>query len=157
MKMAAACLLLGSLTLSLAPRLAGAQEGGEAPPAPYDLVSIECGELDAEAGLLPLRPSHTAGEDLDLLCKVKVSLPKTAKGTPKTHTINFTVGVGKKTTYQQSRDTRLLAPGARTILFVVPAEKLPTESGKVTVRAELSKPASKPSSREVTFDLNAED
>ena len=155
MKTAVKCLLLGSLLA--APLPGWAQEGGEAPPAPYDLASMECGELDSDAGLLPLRPSHTAGEDLDLLCKIKVSLPDKAKGQPKGHTVNFTVFQGKKTTYQQSRDARLLAPGERTILFVVPSERLPTEGGKVTVRAELSKPASKPNVREVTFDLNAED
>jgi hypothetical protein len=142
--------------LLLVPALCAAEEG-EAQPAPYDLVSMECGELDNEAGLLPLRPSHTAGEDLDLLCKVRVQLPATAKGAPKAHTVTFSVFQNKKTTYQQVRDVRLLSPGARTILFVVPAEKLPTEGGKVRVRAELSKPASKPGFKEITYELNAED
>ena len=31
-----------------------------------------------------------------------------------------------------------------------PAEKLPTEAGKVTIRAELSKPVNKPGFQEVT-------
>lgn len=148
-------LICAGLTL---PRAAAwAQEGGEAPPAPYDLVSIECGELDNQGGLLELRKTHTAGEDLDLLCKVKVQLPAATKGTPKAHTVTFSVFQAKKTTYQQVRDVRLLSPGARTILFVVPAEKLPTEGGVVKVRAELSRPATKPNVREISYELNAED
>ncbi|HRI53795.1 MAG TPA: hypothetical protein PLW65_26830 [Pseudomonadota bacterium] len=46
---------------------------------------------------------------------------------------------------------------SRVILFVIPAEKLPTEAGKVTIRAELSKPASKPATHEAAFTLTAED
>ena len=68
--------------------------------------------------------------------------------------MTFTVFQGKKTTYQQVRDTRILSPGARTIVFIVPTDKLPTEGGKVHVRAELSKPATKPSFREIVYDLN---
>ncbi|MCS6912646.1 MAG: hypothetical protein RMK29_12225 [Myxococcales bacterium] len=149
------CLLV--LALLGFPLEAPAQEGGDAPPAPYDLLSLECGELDQEAGLLPLRPNHIAGEDMDLLCKAKVQLSPSARGTPRPHTVSLSVVQGKKTTYQQVRDTRLLAPGTRTILFVIPAERLPSDSGKVVIRAELSKPASKPSIREVSFEINAED
>lgn len=138
-------------------RVASAEEGHTGPPASYDLVSMECGELDNEGGLAALRPIHTAGEDQDLLCKVKVQLAATQKGEAKAHAITFSVFQNKKTTYQQVRDARILSPGARVVLFVVPAEKLPTEGGKVRIRAELSKPASKPAFREITYDLNAED
>jgi hypothetical protein len=135
---------------------AGADEGGrEAPPAVYELTAMECGELNDEAGLTPLRPSHTAGEDLDLLCKLKVTVPPA--GTPRAHSITFSVFQAKKTTYQQVRDVHLLTAGTRTILFVIPAEKLPTDGGTVRIRAELSKPSTKPGFREVTYDLNAED
>jgi hypothetical protein len=135
-----------------------AQEG-DAPPATYDLKSMECGELDGEAGLRPLRNSHIAGEDLDILCKVTVGLSEKSKGTPKAHTVKLTVvqGSGAKTTFEQVRDARVLNVGSRVVLFVVPAEKLPTEAGKVTIRAELSKPASKPGQHEVTYSLTSED
>lgn len=129
----------------------------EAPPAAYDLKAMDCGELDSDSGLRPLRPNHIAGEDLDILCKVTVSLSEKSKGTPKAHTVKLTVSQGTKTSFEQVRDARVLNVGSRIILFVIPAEKLPTEAGKVTLRAELSKPANKPGTHEVTFNLTAED
>ena len=129
----------------------------EAPPAAYDFKSMECGELDSESGLRPLRPSHIAGEDLDILCKVTVGLSDKSKGTPKAHTVKLTVAQGTKTTFEQVREARVLNVGSRVILFVIPAEKLPTEAGKVTIRAELSKPANKPGMHETSFALTAED
>lgn len=144
------------LPLFAAPTLSLAQEG-EAPPAPYDLGALDCGELDKESGLRPLRPSHTAGDDLDILCKVTVSLSDKSPGSPKSHSVKLTVLQSGKTTFEQARDARVLTPGKRVVLFVVPAEKLPTEAGKVLIRAELSKPANKPGMKEVSFDLVAED
>ena len=130
----------------------------EAPPAPYDLKSMDCGELDSDSGLRPLRPNHIAGEDLDILCKVTVQLAEKSKGTPKAHTVKLTVShQGAKTSFEQVRDARVLNVGSRVVLFVIPAEKLPTEAGKVTIRAELSKPANKPGMHEVSFSLTAED
>lgn len=129
----------------------------EAPPAPYDFKSMDCGELDSDSGLRPLRASHIAGEDLDILCKVTVGLSDKSKGTPKAHTVKLTVAQGSKTTFEQVREARVLNVGSRVILFVIPAEKLPTEAGKVTIRAELSKPASKPATHEAAFTLTAED
>jgi len=150
------CLSLG-LAVSSVATPASAQEA-EAPPAPYDLTALECGELDAESGLRPMRKSHIAGEDLDILCKVTVALTDKVKGTPKPHTVKLTVVQGtNKTTYDQVRDARVLNVGSRVILFVIPAEKLPTEAGKVTIRADLSKPANKPGVREITYDLTTED
>lgn len=145
-----ATMLLASVGAALA-------EEVEAPPAPYDLSSMECGELDKEAGLRPLRAAHIAGEDLDLLCKVTVGLSDKVKGSPKSHTVKLTVSHAGKTSYEQVRDARVLTTGNRTVLFVIPAEKLPTEAGKVTVRAELSKPASKPGLKEISYELTAED
>jgi len=133
-----------------------AQEG-ELPPAPYDFRSIDCGELDSDAGYRPLRPSHIAGEDTDILCKVTVALSDKSKGSPKPHTVKLTVSQGSKVSFEQVRDARVLSPGSRVVLFVIPAEKLPTEAGKVTIRAELSKPVNKPSSQEVTYTLSSED
>ncbi len=133
-----------------------AQEG-ELPPAPYDFKSIECGELDSEAGYRPLRPSHIAGEDTDILCKVSVGLSDKSKGSPKPHSVKLTVSQGSKVAFEQVRDARVLSPGTRVILFVIPAEKLPTEAGKVTIRAELSKPVNKPGFQEVTYTLSSED
>ncbi len=144
------------LPLFAAPTLSLAQDG-EGPPAPYDLGTMDCGELDKESGLRPLRPSHTAGDDLDILCKVTVSLSDKSPGSPKAHTVKLTVQQGGKTTFEQVRDARVLTPGKRVVLFVVPAEKLPTEAGKVQIRAELSKPVNKPGFKEVGFDLVAED
>ncbi len=134
-----------------------AEEAAEAPPAPYDLTAVDCGELDTEAGFRPLRTSHIAGEDLDILCKVTVGLSPKTKGSPKAHTVKLTVTHGQKNTYEQVRDVRLLAAGSRVILFVVPAEKLPTDAGKVTLRVELSKPVNKPGLKELTYDLVSED
>lgn len=145
--------VLGAVALA---RPGWAQEV-EAPPAPYDLKSMDCGELDSESGLRPLRQSHIAGEDLDILCKVTVALSDKSKGTPKAHTVKLTISQGAKTSFEQVRDARVLNVGSRVILFVIPAEKLPTEAGKVTLRAELSKPANKPLTHEVTFTLTAED
>lgn len=143
----------------LAATPARAEEGVEAPPAPYDLTSVDCGELDTEAGFRPLRPSHIAGEDQDILCKVTVSLSAKSKGSPKAHTVKLTISQGQKEkgNYEQVRDVRLLAVGSRVILFVVPAEKLPTDPGKVTLRVELSKPVNKPGLKELTYDLVSED
>jgi hypothetical protein len=149
-----ACALAGLLGVNLS--TATAQEG-DAPPAPYDLNTLECGELDSESGYRPLRPSHIAGEDLDILCKVTVGLAPKIKGSPKAHTIKLTVSQGAKVAYDQVRDARVLNPGSRVILFIIPAEKLPTEAGKVTIRAELSKPVNKPGLKEQTFTLTAED
>jgi hypothetical protein len=131
----------------------------EAPPAAYDFKAMECGELDGESGLRPLRTNHIAGEDLDILCKVTVGLSDKTKGTPKTHTVKLTVvqEKGGKTTFEQVRDARVLNVGSRVVLFVIPAEKLPTEAGKVTIRAELSKPVSKPGMHEVSYALTSED
>lgn len=144
------------LPLFAAPTLSRAQDS-EGPPAPYDLVSMDCGELDKESGLRPLRPSHTAGDDLDILCKVTVALSDKSPGSPKAHTVKLSVQQGGKTTFEQARDARVLTPGKRVVLFVVPAEKLPTEAGKVQIRAELSKPVNKPGFKEVGFELVAED
>lgn len=143
----------------LAAAPARAEEAVEAPPAPYDLTSVDCGELDSEAGFRPLRPSHIAGEDQDILCKVTVSLSAKSKGSPKAHTVKLTIAqAGKeKGGYEQVRDVRLLAVGSRVILFVVPAEKLPTDAGKVTLKVELSKPVNKPGTKELTYDLVSED
>ncbi len=146
--------LAGLLSVGL--KGASAQES-EGPPAPYDLVGMDCGELDAESGLRPLRTSHIAGEDLDILCKVTVGLSAKSKGTPKAHTAKLTVSQGAKVAYDQVRDARVLNAGQRVILFVIPAEKLPTEAGKVTIRVELSKPANKPALKEQTYDLVSED
>ncbi|MBP8195590.1 MAG: hypothetical protein KAY55_00360 [Deltaproteobacteria bacterium] len=133
-----------------------AQEG-ELPPAPYDFRTIECGELDNDAGYRPLRPSHVAGEDTDILCKVTVALSDKTKGSAKPHTVKLTVSHGTKVTYEQVRDARVLSVGSRVLLFVIPAEKLPTEPGKVSIRAELSKPVNKPGFQEVTYTLSSED
>lgn len=146
--------LWAALTLSAGAVSAQETEGM---PAPYDLKSIECGELDNESGLRTMRPSHIAGEDLDILCKVTVALSAQSKGAPKAHTVKLTVTQGAKTSYEQVRDARLLNVGSRILLFVIPAEKLPTEAGKVTIRAELSKPVNKPASHEVTYSLTSED
>jgi hypothetical protein len=135
---------------------AGAEEA-EAPPAPYDLATLDCGELDAEAGLRPMRVSHIAGEDLDVLCKVTVTLPQKTKGSPKAHTVKLTIMQGQKVAFEQVRDVRVLNAGSRVILFVIPAEKLPTDPGKVNLRVELSKPASKPAFREIAYELVSED
>lgn len=144
------------LPLLFAPLSVQAQDV-EAPPAPYDLLAMDCGELDKESGLRPLRPSHTAGDDLDILCKVTVGLSDKTKGSPKSHTIKLSVLQAGKTTFEQVRDSRVLNPSSRVVLFVVPAEKLPTEAGKVLIRAELSKPVNKPGQKEVSFDLVSED
>ena len=150
------CLAL-SLGISSVATTASAQEA-EAPPAPYDLTAMECGELDTESGLRPMRKSHIAGEDLDILCKVTVALTDKVKGAAKPHTVKLTVVQGtNKTTFDQVRDARVLNVGSRVLLFVIPAEKLPTEAGKVTIRADLSKPANKPGVREITYDLTTED
>lgn len=149
--------LVLALTLLLAPGARAEEEGEAVGPAPYELTALDCGELNSEAGLLPLRASHTAGDDRDLLCKVTVTLPKGGKGAAKAHSVTFTVSQGKKTSHQEVRDARVLSAGARTILFVVPAERLPGENGKVRIRAELSRPAVKPGFKEVTYDLAAED
>ncbi|MFO0573293.1 MAG: hypothetical protein U1A78_04805 [Polyangia bacterium] len=146
--------LMAALTLSAG--AVSAQES-EGQPAPYDLKSIECGELDNESGLRTMRPSHIAGEDLDILCKVTVALSAQSKGAPKAHTVKLSVTQGTKTSYEQVRDARVLNVGSRILLFVIPAEKLPTEAGKVTIRAELSKPVNKPASHEVTYSLTSED
>jgi hypothetical protein len=132
-------------------------EDAEVAPAPYDLTAVDCGELDTEAGFRPLRPSHIAGEDQDILCKVTVSLSAKSKGAPKAHTVKLTITQGQKSTFEQVRDVRLLAVGSRVILFVVPAEKLPTDAGKVSLRVELSKPVNKPGSKDLTYDLVSED
>lgn len=147
---------LGLCLPLLAPAVAVAQDV-EAPPAPYDLSAMDCGELDKESGLRPLRPSHTAGDDLDILCKVTVGLSDKIKGSPKAHTVKLTVSSGGKTSFEQVRDARVLNPSNRVVLFVIPAEKLPTEAGKVVIRAELSKPANKPGLKEVSFALVSED
>jgi hypothetical protein len=134
-------------------------EAVSAAPAAYDFKSMECGELDGEAGLRPLRSTHIAGEDLDILCKVTVGLSDKSKGSPKAHTVKLTVAQekGGKTTFEQVRDARVLNVGSRVVLFVIPAEKLPTEAGKVTIRAELSKPVNKPGLQEVSYTLTSED
>lgn len=150
--LALALLLAGAAS----PSVALAQEA-EAPPAPYDLSAMDCGELDTESGLRPMRASHIAGEDLDILCKVTVALTPQSKGSPKAHTVKLTVTQGKKVAYEQARDARVLNVGSRVLLFVIPAEKLPTEAGKVVIRAELSRPANKPGLREVGYELTAED
>lgn len=147
-------LLLSALVF--ASGAASAQES-DGPPAPYDLKSMDCGELDSESGLRTIRPSHIAGEDLDILCKVTVALSPQSKGSPKAHTVKLTVTHGGKTTYDQVRDARVLNPGSRVILFVIPAEKLPTEAGKVVIKAELSRPANKPGTAEVSYSLTSED
>lgn len=154
-----ALLAIGLFHTTWPASLAKADEG-EGPPAPYDLTAVECGELDAEAGLRPLRPSHIAGEDLDLLCKVTVSLSAQSlknKAVPKPHTVKLTVAHGAKVAFEQVRDVRVLNAGSRVILFVVPAEKLPTDAGKVALRVELSKPANKPEKKELGYDLVSED
>jgi hypothetical protein len=148
------CALAGLLGVHLSTATA---QDADATPAPYDLTSLECGELDSDAGYRPLRPSHIAGEDLDILCKVTVGLPAKTKGTPKAHTVKLTVGQTTKVGYEQVRDARVLNAGSRVILFVIPAEKLPTEAGKVTIRAELSRPVNKPGFKEQSFTLTAED
>jgi len=149
---------LGLFVLSaVAFTAAGLAQEVEAPPAPYDFKSMDCGELDSDSGLRPLRASHIAGEDLDILCKVTVGLSDKSKGTPKAHTVKLTVAQGQKTTFEQVREARVLNVGSRVILFVIPAEKLPTEAGKVTIRAELSKPVSKPGVHEAAFTITAED
>ena len=148
------CALLLGLGFSAPAR---AEDTNEGPPAPYDLAAMDCGELDKEAGLRPMRAAHIAGDDLDVMCRVTVSLSDKTKGSPKAHSVKFTVSAGGKVTYEQVRDARVLSPGSRVLIFVVPAEKLPTEAGKVTLRAELSKPVNKPGQKDITFDLTAED
>ncbi len=135
---------------------ASAQEG-DLPPAPYDFRTMECGELDNDAGYRPLRPSHIAGEGTDILCKVTVALSGKTKGSPKPHTVKLTVSQNNKVSFEQIRDARVLSVGSRVLLFVIPAEKLPTEPGKVTIRAELSKPVNKPSFQEIAYTLSSED
>ena len=76
--------------------------------AGYDSSTMDCGELDKESGLRPLRASHTAGDDLDILCKVTVGLSDKIKGSPKAHTIKLTVSQGGKTSFEQVRDARVL-------------------------------------------------
>lgn len=142
-----------------APWLAGTADAQEAegPPAVYELSAVDCGELDTEAGLRPLRPSHIAGEDLDILCKVTVGLPAKTKGLPKAHTVKLSVMRGQKVAFEQVRDARVPSAGSRVLLFVIPAEKLPTDPGKVVLRVELSKPANKPGFRELGYELVSED
>lgn len=148
--------LLSFFAVALGSPVVFAQEG-ELPPAAYDFRGIECGELDNDAGYRPIRPSHIAGEGTDVLCKVTVGLSEKTKGSAKPHTVKLTVSQGGKVAFEQVRDARVLAAGSRVILFVIPAEKLPAEPGKVTIRAELSKPVNKPSSNEVAYTLTAED
>ena len=148
--------MLAAGYLMMAGGAASAQEG-ELPPAPYDFKSMECGELDSDAGYRPLRQSHVAGEDTDILCKVSVALSDKAKGSAKPHSVKLIVSQGSKVAFEQVRDARVLSPGTRVLLFVIPAEKLPTEAGKVTIRAELSKPVNKPGFHEVTYTLSSED
>lgn len=148
--------MLAAGYLAVAGGRVSAQEG-ELPPAPYDFKSMECGELDSDAGYRPLRQSHIAGEDTDILCKVSVALSDKSKGSPKPHSVKLTVSQGTKVAFEQVRDARVLSPGTRVLLFVIPAEKLPTEAGKVTIRAELSKPVNKPGFQEVTYTLSSED
>lgn len=154
-------LLTWGLLLASASVMPASAEEADQPPASYDLNTLDCGELDGEAGLRPMRPSHIAGEELDILCKVTVALapPTKSKGLPKPHTIKLTAlsGAGQKVAFEQVRDTHLLTPGTRVILFVIPAEKLPAEPGKVSLRVELSKPASKPNWRETSYEVVAED
>ena len=86
-----------------------------------------------------------------------MNLPTGQRG--RAHTVTLSVFQGKepKARWTEVRDARLLAPGSRVILFVVPAEKLPGEGGKVRIRAELSRPAQKPGFREISYDVNADD
>ena len=134
-----------------------AAQEGEVPPAAYDFKAMECGELDTDAGLRPLRPNHVAGEELDILCKITVGLSDKSKGAAKAHSVRLTVGQGGKTSFEQVRDARVLGVGSRVLLFVIPAEKLPTDAGKVLIRAELSKPVNKPGFQEVSYTLSSED
>ena len=53
-------------------------------------------------------------------CKVTVALSDKAKGSPKPHTVKLTVSQGSKVTFEQVRDARVLSPGARVLLFVIP-------------------------------------
>jgi hypothetical protein len=88
---------------------------------------------------------------------VTVGLSAKSKGAPKAHTVKLSVAQGQKPGFEQVRDARVLNAGQRVILFVIPAEKLPTEAGKVTLRVQLSNPANKPGFKELTYDLVSED
>ena len=124
-------------------------------PGPYELGELDCRMLDG-AGIERLLPKKiVAGEEPDLLCRVLVTQPATVAAT--THALTLTVLVGSKPTYQQQRSVRISSVGRRSIVFIVPADRISSEdAAAVTLRAVLSAPA-KPPNREVKFVVEPAD
>jgi hypothetical protein len=121
----------------------------------YELGALDCRMLDG-AGIERILPKKMiAGEEPDLLCRVLVTQPATVAMAA--HTLTLTVSVGGKATYQQARTIRMSSVGRRSVVFVVPADRISSEdAATVAMRAVLSAPA-KPPTREVKFVVEPAD
>lgn len=124
-------------------------------PGPYELGELDCRMLDG-AGIERVLPKKiVAGEEPDLLCRVMVTQPATVATA--SHSLTLTVVVGSKPTYQQQRAVRVSSVGRRSLVFVIPADRISSEdTAKVSLRAQLSSPA-KPPSRELGFVVEPAD
>lgn len=122
---------------------------------PYELGPVDCRVLD-DAGIERILPSMlNAGEEPDLLCRVLVVQPPNVAAVQ--HDLSLNVFVGSRLAYQQTRRVRMSSFGRRSILFVIPADRITSyETTQVIVRASLSMPA-KPATREVRFSLETQD
>lgn len=124
-------------------------------PGAYELGALDCRMLDG-AGIERVLPKKiTAGEEPDLLCRVLVTQPPTVATA--VHELALTVALGNKITYQQVRTVRVSAVGRRSIVFIVPADRISSEdAAKVTMKVVLSAPA-KPPAHEIKFVVEPAD
>jgi hypothetical protein len=124
-------------------------------PGAYELGALDCRMLDG-AGIERVLPKKiTAGEEPDLLCRVLVTQPPTVATA--VHELTLTVAVGSKITYQQIRTVRVSAIGRRSMVFIVPADRISSEdAAKVTMKVVLSAPA-KPPAHEIKFVVEPAD
>ncbi|MSP61159.1 MAG: hypothetical protein EXR72_12605 [Myxococcales bacterium] len=124
-------------------------------PGAYEMGALDCRMLDG-AGIERILPKKMmAGEEPDLLCRVIITQPATVATA--SHTLTLAVTVGAKATYQQVRSVRVSTIGRRSLVFIVPADRISSEdAARVTLRATLSGLA-KPPMREVKFVVEPAD
>ena len=123
---------------------------------PYQLGQLDCRTLDG-AGIERVLPGQiVAGEEPDILCRVVVTQPGDIVS--EEHSLTLSVLVGGKETWKQTRKVRMSNIGRRSLVFVIPMDKISSDDPTtVTMSAVLSPPADPGAGRVVKFKVEALD